>query len=117
MNTARTISSRQPLPIGAILQRVNWLEMEEVAEEKGKIVALPATPQEPEKPVLPPAARKDINKRIRHCVKALERNYDLYLGYLELELEDAAARQEADLTDDMKFSLAYYAWQLHHAAS
>ncbi|MBV8254252.1 MAG: hypothetical protein JO154_16755 [Chitinophaga sp.] len=117
MTTARTTTStRQPLHIGAILQQVTWLEKEEIAEEKGKIIAMPVSPAGPEQPGLPPAARKAINKKIRQCVKNLEGNYDLYLGYLELELDDAAARQEADLADDMKFSLAYYAWQLHHSA-
>ncbi|MFB6457555.1 hypothetical protein ACE38W_19960 [Chitinophaga sp. Hz27] len=117
MNTAQTTNrSRQPIQIGTILQRVNWLEMDEAAEEKGKVITMPVRTMEPDVPVLPPAARKNINRKIRQCVKNLERNYDLYLGYLELELEDEAARQEADLTDDMKFSLAYYAWQLHHTA-
>jgi hypothetical protein len=30
---------------------------------------------------------------------------------MELDFEEDAARQKADLTDDLKYTLAYYAWK------
>ena len=42
---------------------------------------------------------------------ALAGHYALYLGYLELEFDEASARMKAELEDDMKYTLAYYAWQ------
>ncbi|WP_161596915.1 hypothetical protein [Chitinophaga vietnamensis] len=126
MKTAHTsaVQAQQPVLIGHLLQHVNWLALEE-KETPAKVIPMPAAPPAPVTPTLPPAAaknahhsthRKDVNKKIRQCVKSLGHYYDLYLGYLELELEDAAARQEADLADDTKFSLAYYAWQLQQSA-
>ncbi len=49
--------------------------------------------------------------RIRQCMHTLYTNYELYLGYLELEFDERSARQQADLEDDMKYTLAYYAWK------
>ncbi|MRG48720.1 hypothetical protein GFS24_26650 [Chitinophaga sp. SYP-B3965] len=51
------------------------------------------------------------NRSVDKCMDALVKNYELYLGYLELEFDEPAARQQADLEDDMKYSLAYYAWK------
>jgi hypothetical protein len=54
--------------------------------------------------------RQYVNK-IDHCMGMLYKSYDLYLGYLELDFEEDAARQRADLEDDLKYTLAYYAWK------
>lgn len=50
-------------------------------------------------------------QQIDQCLSLLGKSYELYLGYLELDFEDAAARQEANLTDDLKYTMAYYAWK------
>lgn len=51
------------------------------------------------------------NRSVDKCMHTLVKNYELYLGYLELEFDEVNARQQADLEDDMKYSLAYYAWK------
>lgn len=84
-----------------IIGKGNW---NEYAKEPcffiQKVVAMPVPP------VSKPAASK-----LEACVQLLVKNYELYLGYIELELDETTARKEADLTDDLKFSMAYYAWQ------
>ncbi|NSL89904.1 hypothetical protein ECE50_023895 [Chitinophaga sp. Mgbs1] len=75
-----------------------------------KIVALP-----PAGPPQPPAVRADLTETMEHCMQTLLNYYDLYLGYIEIELEDEAARIKAGLADDLSFTMAYYAWQLHHS--
>ncbi len=51
--------------------------------------------------------REELNK----CMELLSSAYKLYLGYLELELDDASARQKAGLEDELKFRTAFYAWR------
>ncbi|MET6998604.1 hypothetical protein [Chitinophaga defluvii] len=84
----------------------NW---EEYANEEcyfiQKVVALPTTT------TLPPAARTNYGPAVDQCLELLCKNYELYLGYIELEFEVEMAREKADLIDDMKYTLAYYAWQ------
>jgi hypothetical protein len=53
-------------------------------------------------------------QQIDQCLALLGKSYELYLGYLELDFEDAAARQEANLTDDLKYTMAYHAWKQQH---
>ncbi|WP_157962677.1 hypothetical protein [Chitinophaga deserti] len=48
---------------------------------------------------------------VEHCMQALGKSYELYLGYLELEFDEDSARKQADLADDMKYTLAYYAYR------
>ncbi|WP_298740917.1 hypothetical protein [uncultured Chitinophaga sp.] len=64
----------------------------------------------------PPAARSaaEPQQEIDQCLALLGKSYELYLGYLELDFEDAAARQEANLTDDLKYTMAYHAWKQQH---
>lgn len=50
-------------------------------------------------------------QQIDSCMEILYKSYELYLGYMELDFEENAARQKADLADDMKYTLAYYAWK------
>lgn len=57
---------------------------------------------------------QEPQQQIDQCLALLGRSYELYLGYLELEFEDAAARQEANLTDDLKYTMAYHAWKQQH---
>ncbi|MHB1922497.1 MAG: hypothetical protein ACYCOO_09705 [Chitinophagaceae bacterium] len=45
------------------------------------------------------------------CMVILIKSYSLYLGYKELDFEDDYAREKAELEDDIKFKMAYYAWQ------
>lgn len=59
-----------------------------------------------------PITRAEANARgVAQCMSALAGHYALYLGYLELEFDEASARMKAELEDDMKYTLAYYAWQ------
>ncbi|GAA4320456.1 hypothetical protein [Compostibacter hankyongensis] len=50
------------------------------------------------------------------CLEVLSEPYRLYLGYLELDFEEAEALRLAGLEEDMKFRLAYYAWKQAGAA-
>lgn len=45
------------------------------------------------------------------AVRSLISAYELYLGYLELDFEENAARQHAQLADDEAFACAYRAWR------
>lgn len=71
-----------------------------------KVVAMPVTP-----PI--PPARAALTEKMEECLEILRNKYDLYLGFIEIDLEEEAARIKAGLTDDLSFSTAYYAWQLH----
>lgn len=102
-----TFQMRRP----CLQQDDNW---EAYADEEcyyiEKVIQLP-TPS-----TLPPAARyqvEDVNTRMEYCIQLLHDAYNLYLGFVEIELGDEAARIKAGLEDDNKFSMAYYAWQLH----
>ncbi|HEY1163536.1 MAG TPA: hypothetical protein VGE90_00180 [Chitinophaga sp.] len=57
---------------------------------------------------------QEPQQQIDQCLALLGKSYELYLGYLELEFEDAAARLEANLTDDLKYTMAYHAWKQQH---
>lgn len=46
------------------------------------------------------------------CHEVLANLYKAYLGYLELGFEEEIALKKAELTDDLKFKMAYYAWDL-----
>lgn len=72
-------------------------------------------------PIIPihpptPAADNTYEERIHKCMDLLYKNYELYLGYLELEFEEETARVKSDLTDDLKYTMAYCAWQKAKAA-
>ncbi len=41
----------------------------------------------------------------------LRQSYALYLGYLEIEFDEATARAEAGLQDDHTYTMAYCAWK------
>lgn len=59
-----------------------------------------------------PVTRAEAYARgVEHCMSALGKSYELYLGYLELEFDEDGARHQADLVDDMKYTLAYYAYR------
>ena len=60
---------------------------------------------------LPVEATPKHDQQIDQCMNLLCKSYELYLGYLELEFEEAAARTEANLSDDLKYTLAYCAWK------
>lgn len=60
---------------------------------------------------LPTVQAPTYIKKIDHCMDMLYKSYELYLGYKELEFEEEAARSKSDLVDDLKYTLAYYAWK------
>lgn len=71
--------------------------------------------QLPVEPPVRPAARSEANDasaKMEYCIQMLHDAYSVYLGCIELELGEEAARVMAVLEDDNKFSMAYYAWQL-----
>jgi hypothetical protein len=60
---------------------------------------------------LPSAKVPYYVRKIDHCMQMLHKSYELYLGYIELDFDEESARTKADLTDDLKYTLAYYAWK------
>lgn len=72
------------------------------------VAACPATPAKEET-----CALNDKAAAIDYGVKLLADTYNLYLGYVEVELEEGVARLKAGLEDDNRFSMAYYAWQFY----
>lgn len=65
-------------------------------------------------PVLSPRAQ--CKQNFSRCVEQLTRSYALYLGYLELDMDEATALRKAGLEDDLKFKMAYYAWVMEQPA-
>ncbi|MGH2643988.1 MAG: hypothetical protein ACRDE2_08570 [Chitinophagaceae bacterium] len=61
-------------------------------------------------PVLAPGYfyKQNLSK----CTELLSSLYELYLGYQELGFDEKAAIKEAELEDDLKFKMAYYAWEI-----
>ncbi|WP_295127917.1 hypothetical protein [uncultured Chitinophaga sp.] len=58
-----------------------------------------------------PAPASPYTEEIGNCMSQLAACYTLYLGYLELEFDELTARKDAELVDDVKYTLAYYAWK------
>jgi hypothetical protein len=52
-----------------------------------------------------------IEPELKNCMKELAQAYALYLGYLELDFEESAARQEADLNNELIYRTAFHAWK------
>jgi hypothetical protein len=48
------------------------------------------------------------------CIDVLAVSYELYLGYQELGFDEETALKKAELEDDLKFRMAYYAWSMNH---
>lgn len=59
----------------------------------------------------PPAGPGALVRQMDHCMELLSKSYALYLGFVELEFDEAAARAEAGLADDLKYTMAYCAWK------
>jgi len=51
------------------------------------------------------------------CEELLAKAYALYLGYQELDMDEETALKMADLEDDLKFKMAYFAWKMNHKAA
>lgn len=87
-------------------QRGNWIEYTDgECYYISKVTPQPAPVKEKE------TVRTE--QQIDQCMLLLSKSYELYLGYLELEFDEAAARQEANLLDDLKYTMAYCAWKQH----
>ena len=54
---------------------------------------------------------RKYEKKVDQCMDVLYMSYELYMGYLELDFDEESARIKADLADDLKYKLAYYAWK------
>lgn len=65
-------------------------------------------------PVLTPGYfyKQNLSK----CTEVLSSLYELYLGYQELGFDEATAIKNAELDDDLKFKMAYYAWEMKKGA-
>lgn len=59
-----------------------------------------------------PSRQLECKQKLALCHRLLSNAYKLYLGYCELGFEEETALQNAELTDDLKFQMAYYAWDL-----
>ncbi len=70
--------------------------------------------------VYPPKGNKPKNlpkhaqlrQSLLSCETELATAYQLYLDYIELDLNDEDALSLAELEDDLKFKIAYLAWEL-----
>ncbi|PUZ22037.1 hypothetical protein GA0116948_1223 [Chitinophaga costaii] len=58
-----------------------------------------------------PTPKAAYTQQIDHAITLLSQRYALYLGYLEIEFDEVAAREEAGLQDDHKYTMAYCAWK------
>ncbi len=65
-------------------------------------------------PVLAPGYFHKQN--LSKCTEILSSLYELYLGYQELGFDEATAIKNAELEDDLKFKMAYYAWEMKRDA-
>ncbi|HEX5555947.1 MAG TPA: hypothetical protein VFX43_22075 [Chitinophagaceae bacterium] len=52
------------------------------------------------------------SQNLSKCEALLARFYELYLGYQELGFDEETSLQKADLEDNLKFKMAYYAWAM-----
>jgi hypothetical protein len=90
-------------------QRGNWVEYTDgECYYISKVSPKPAPVKEKK------AKEKDVartGQQIDQCMLMLGKSYELYLGYLELDFDEAAAREEANLQDDLKYTMAYCAWK------
>ncbi|HEY6083627.1 MAG TPA: hypothetical protein VIU45_09230, partial [Chitinophagaceae bacterium] len=56
--------------------------------------------------------RKNLyRENLEKCLELLSTSYEVYLGFLEIGLDEDAARQKAELADDTKFKMAFYMWK------
>lgn len=68
-----------------------------------------------EKATSQPSRQLICKQNLTKCNEALANLYKLYLGYRELGFEEEAALQKAELADDLKFKMAYFAWEMRHS--
>lgn len=63
--------------------------------------------------VLPPADAQTLRRddSLDMCVEVLARCYSLYQGYLELDFDAETAQAMAGLADDLRYRMAFLAWQ------
>ncbi|PJJ74890.1 hypothetical protein BXY57_0455 [Thermoflavifilum aggregans] len=52
---------------------------------------------------------------LTQCMEMLAKQYEEYLGYLEIGFDGAQAREKAELQDSLKFKTAYHAWKACHS--
>lgn len=67
-----------------------------------------------EKATSQPSRQLLCKQNLAVCNGVLANLYKLYLGYRELGFDEEAALQKAELADDLKFKMAYFAWGLEH---
>lgn len=63
------------------------------------------------------STQTQCRQNLIECEEILAQSYALYLGYMELDMEEEAALQMAGLEDDLKFKMAYYAWKMNEAVA
>lgn len=62
------------------------------------------------------AASYLYKQNLSKCNELLSGLYALYLGYKELGFDEESAIKNAELEDDLKFKMAYYAWEMKKAS-
>jgi hypothetical protein len=48
------------------------------------------------------------------CIDVLAVSYQIFLEYQEVGFDEAAALKKAELEDDLKYKMAFYAWSMNH---
>lgn len=62
----------------------------------------------------PGLSQQSISKQnFTQCLEILTCSYELYLGYQEIGMDEEMALKKAELEDDLKFKMAYYAWRMN----
>lgn len=88
----------------------------ELTEDK-TCLSIDAVYPQPRKDKKSIALQTQYKKSLLHCEELLANAYALYLGYLELGMEEERALEMSELEDDFKFRMAYYAWKMNQKAA
>ncbi len=116
LESAQVVDIEQTFGMPALLDRC-WLRgyhpQQEVSpghwEENSRITLIEGLTPE----VRPFPDKKSLYRQNYYkCVRLLIKSYRLYLGYLELDFDEATAMEMAGLRDEVKFKMAYYAWKV-----
>lgn len=70
-----------------------------------------------EKATSQPSRQLLCKQNLSKCNDILANLYKLYLGYRELDFEEEVALQKSELMDNLKFKMAYFAWEMQQEAA
>lgn len=60
--------------------------------------------------------RNQARQELDECLQMLAQAYELYRGYLELDIDEEEALQKAGLEEELTYKMAYCAWEKLSAA-